>query len=259
MIGRAPRHEARPGLPAVNVLSPWTFEQLATRRLRQRFVAAGLVLLVLLVSAWAVQHVRVGQARLVASVEQAETARLTEEVQALVPVRTFVTGVEQQKTAMQQTMQQEIYFSDVLDGLQAAAPASARFDSVVVTPAPPPVPGATGGGVPPEGATAPPSATGAAPGVPPAPASPCPGPDPFDTRPVIGCVTLAGSAATRADVGALVVRLGDDPAFVEPFISTTTTADEERVSFSGSVGLSRRLFTQRFADIEALLTRTVGR
>jgi hypothetical protein len=60
-------------------------------------------------------------------------------------------------------------------------------------------------------------------------------------------------------VGELVVRLGDDPAFVEPFISTTTTADEERVSFSGSVGLSRKLFTKRFADIEALLTRTVGR
>lgn len=258
MIGRGSRHEARPGLPAVNVLSPWVFEQMATRRLRQRFVAAGLALVLLLVGAWAVQHVRVGQARLVESVEQAETARLTEEVRTLVPVRTFVTGVEQQKAAVQQTMQYEIYFSEVLDGLQAAAPASARFESVVVTPAPP-APGVATGAAP-GGGTAPPPATEApAGGAPPAPASPCPGPDPFDTRVVIGCVTLAGSAASRADVGELVVRLGDDPAFVEPFISTTTTADEERVSFSGSVGLSRKLFTKRFADIEALLARTVGR
>lgn len=255
MIGRPPRHQARPELPAVNVLSPWVFEQMATRRLRQQFVAAGLVLVVLLVSAWAVQHVRVGQARLLASVEQAETARLTEEVRTLVPVRTFVTGVEQQKATVQQTMQYEIYFSEVLNGLQAAAPASARFESVVVTPAPPPA-----ADVAPGGGTAPPPATEApAGGTPSVPPSPCPGPDPFDTRVVIGCVTLAGSAASRADVGELVVRLGDDPAFVEPFISTTTTADEERVSFSGSVGLSKKLFTKRFADIDALLRPTVGR
>ena len=54
-------------------------------------------------------------------------------------------------------------------------------------------------------------------------------PDPFNTRVVVGCVTLAGTAASRADVGEMVIRLGDAGLFVEPFISTTTTDETEGV------------------------------
>ena len=52
---------------------------------------------------------------------------------------------------------------------------------------------------------------------------------------------------------ALLVNLGDDRLFVEPFISTTTTAEDDVVTFTGSVGLSERAFSKRYADMEKLL------
>jgi hypothetical protein len=81
----------------------------------------------------------------------------------------------------------------------------------------------------------------------------CPGPDPFNTRVVVGCITLSGSAANRSAVSDLVIGLGDSELFVEPFISTTTTADGEGVTFTGSVGLSERVFSNRYTDLDKLL------
>ena len=82
--------------------------------------------------------------------------------------------------------------------------------------------------------------------------SPCPGPDPFNTRVVVGCVELTGSAASRAIVGDFVIRLGNDALFVEPFISTTTS-EGAKVLFTGSVGLSTKAYTSRYAAMKTLL------
>jgi Tfp pilus assembly protein PilN len=257
--GRSRRGPATPGLPSANLLSPSAFERLATRRLRRRFLAAGGVLVVVVAALWGVQHLRVAEAEQLLTVEQAETARLTQETQALLPVRAFVTGVQQQVTTVSETMAREIYFSTVLEGLQDAAPSGVQIDSVsaILAPAPvePPAPAPTEGA---EGADEGEEAEGAeqpAPAPAPAPqVSPCPGPDPFNTRTVVGCITLSGSADSRAEVGDLVINLGADSLFVEPFISTTTTGDEARVTFSGSVGLSEEVFSGRYADLEALLS-----
>ena len=70
------------------------------------------------------------------------------------------------------------------DGVEAATPFGVRVETLGVQ-------------------VAPPVAEGAA-----AVASPCPGPDPFNTRTVVGCVTLAGTAGSRAAVGDFVVNLG---------------------------------------------------
>jgi hypothetical protein len=255
-------------LPSVNLLSPAAVERLATLRLRRRFVAGAAVLVVLVAGVWGAQHLRVGEAEQLLAVEQAETARLTQETRALLPVRAFVTGVQQQTSTVGETMSREIYFSVVLEGLQDAAPSGVQLDSIGVTLAEPPAEapaapaptepdGTEGDG---EGGTEGDEDTTATP--PPAPApqeSPCPGPDPFQTRTVVGCVTLSGSAASRAEVGDLVIRLGSDTLFVEPFISTTTTGDEARVTFSGSVGLSEKVFSERYADLEKLLAQEARR
>jgi hypothetical protein len=250
--GGTPAHRA---VPAVNLLSPWSFEALATRKLRQRFVAAGAVVVLLVAAGWAVQHLRVTQAQQVLSIEQAETARLTSETQALAPVRAYVLGVEHQKQLVQETMANEVYFSRVLDGLRSAAPPGADVETASMTLAPPSAsPAAPAGDAVNEtesGATDssdPTAQTAPVPAV-----SPCPGPDPFNTRVVVGCITLSGSADSRATVGDFVVRLGDSDLFVEPFISTTTTADGKQVMFTGSVGLSKKVFSKRYADIEQLL------
>jgi hypothetical protein len=254
-----------PGLPVVNLLSPSAVERLAVRRLRRRFVIAGAVLVVLVAAAWGAQHLRVAEAEQLLAVEQAETARLTEETQALLPVRAFVTGVQQQLATVSETMAREIYFSVVLDGLQDDAPSGVQLDSVAVTLAEPPVEEppapAEGDGSETDAEAGTEAGTDTAPAPPPAPQeSPCPGPDPFNTRTVVGCITLSGSAASRAEVGDFVVRLGEDPLFVEPFISTTTTGDEaKQVTFSGSVGLSKKVFSKRYADLEQLLTEEAQR
>ena len=259
MMMHAPKNHPRPGLPGVNLLSPSAFERMATRRLRQRFFAGAMVLVMVVAGGWAVQHLRVGEAEQMLAVEQAETARLTAETQTLAPVRSYVTGVSVQKQTVQDAMAREIYFSQVLDGLERNTPSGAVLQSLAVTLAPDaPLPGVEGAAAVPAEGTAPAEGAEAAEGAEPAAAvvptvSPCPGPDPFNTKTVVGCVTLSGTAASRTEVGELVIALGKDKLFVEPFISTTTTADSAEVSFSGSVGLSQAVFSGRYADIDEWL------
>lgn len=214
-------------LPSVNLLSESAFVRLAARRLRQRFVAGGVVLLLLVAGAWTFQHLRVEEADKLVAVERAETTRLTGQTQVLAPVRTFVNGVAVQKSTVETAMANEVYVSDVLDGVRDATPFGAQLTTVAVTIAP---------------------TTGAAGAAVPAAASACPGPDPFNTRTVIGCVTLSGTAGSRAEVGDMVIALGASPLFVEPFISTTTTDDGQAVTFSGSVGLSEKVLSGRYAS-----------
>jgi hypothetical protein len=241
------RQHSRSALPAVNLLSPWSFEAISTRRLRQRFSVACLGLALVVAAAWGVQHARVTQAEKVLSVEQAHVQLLTDETGALAPVQAFVTSVEQQKATVQETMTREIYFSLVLDALRAATPSGANVESAIVALAPeaPPLP-ATG--------TDPETGTGATTAEPVVQVpSLCPGPDPFNTLTVVGCMTLSGSAQNRRSVGDLVIGLGESKLFVEPFISTTTSADGTGVTFTGSVGLSERVFSNRYADLDELL------
>jgi type IV pilus assembly protein PilM len=232
-------------LPSVNLLSPWSFGRIAVRRLRTRFAVACLVLVSVAAAGWGLQMMRVGDAEALLTVETAETSRLTERTNALQPVKTFVAGVEQQKVTISKTMASEIYFSKVLRSMSDAAPSGVVLDSLVVTlapSAPEPAPAPAKGSK-----DEPPAAVPATP-------SPCPGPDPFQTRAVVGCITLSGTAGSRAAVGAFVVALRGDDSFVEPFISTTTTADATKVTFSGSVGLSKKVFSSRYAKLDELLS-----
>lgn len=198
---------------------------MAARRLQHRFVAAGLVMLVLVGTGWYLQHLRVSEANKLLAVEQAETSRLSGQAQTLVTIKAFVTGVDNQHKTVQTAMSREIYFSKVISGIRAATPSGTGLQTIAVTLAPETAPGA----VPAAGA-----------------AAVCPGPDPFQTETVTGCVTLSGTAFSRADVGELVTNLGETGVFVEPFISTTTTGDSVAVSFSGSVGLSDKVFSGRY-------------
>jgi Tfp pilus assembly protein PilN len=233
------KNQLVPVLPSVNILSPWVFERMAISQLRQRFTLAGLVLILLVVAGWAVQGLRIDQAEKVLAVEQAETSRLTAETNELAPVQTFVATVGQHQLSVQNNMAAEIYFSRVVEELQNATPFAAHVESVSVALDP------NAGSValwnaPAVGETIP-------------VVSPCPGPDPFNTKLVIGCITLAGSAGSRADVGELVINLGNEELFVEPFISTTTTGEGNEVTFSGSVGLSDKVYSRRYAELDKLL------
>jgi hypothetical protein len=232
-------------LPAVNLLSPWSFEALSTRRLRQRFSVGCLALVLVVAAGWGVQSLRIGQAQDELTAAEAETGQLAAETKTLAPVATFVASVAAQQATVQETMTQEIYFSSVLEALQAATPSGASVESATVAlnpvapPVPAPAPDAEADAPAPEVAVVEPSL--------------CPGPDPFNTLLVVGCVTLSGSAENRRAVGDLVIGLGDSKLFVEPFITATTSADETGVTFTGSVGLSEKVYSNRYADLETLL------
>ncbi|WP_166139090.1 hypothetical protein [Nocardioides ochotonae] len=241
MSRRRPAGHPAPSLPTVNLLSPAAFELIAVRQLRRQFVLAGVALLVLLVALTGFQHKRVLDAEGLVDRESVQTAKLTGEVNELMPVQTYVSGVRAQVAALQATMMGEIWFSSVFTGLQDALPESAKVDTLTVALADlagalKAVQAADGGEVAEDAVAA-------------AVASPCPGPDPFNLRLVVGCVSIAGTAASRAAVGELVIALGENGLFVEPFITTTTSADSTGVAFSGSVGLSEKVFSGQYVDL----------
>lgn len=196
---------------------------------------------------WGVQNLRISQAQDELTAAEAESDLLTAETRSLAPVATFVSSVAAQKATIQQTMTREIYFSSVFDALQAATPSGAQVESAVVAlnPVAPPVP-ATASDAEADTAAAVPEVTVVEPSL-------CPGPDPFNTLIVVGCITLSGSAENRRAVGDLVIGLGDSALFVEPFITATTSADETGVTFTGSVGLSEQVFSNRYADLDTFL------
>ena len=148
-------------------------------------------------------------------------------------MRTYVSDVTARATDVEDTMAQEVAMSRVLDALDDALPDGASYDDLAIT-------------LPPAGAVAGADAT----------TQPtCPGPDPFEVRPVVGCIAVTGTAQSRDDVSSLVQDLAASDLFVEPFVNTTTTSTSEdgaagTVQFVGSIGLGRQTLTDRYADLD---------
>ncbi|GAA0610299.1 hypothetical protein GCM10009547_10400 [Sporichthya brevicatena] len=83
----------------------------------------------------------------------------------------------------------------------------------------------------------------------------CARPDPFNPAPIIGCVTLSGTAQNRAQVGQLIQNLRAADLYADPFITTTTMNagdGSEVVAFAGSVGLTGKAVSGRYADLSWL-------
>ncbi|TIC88429.1 hypothetical protein E8D34_05770 [Nocardioides sp. GY 10113] len=230
----------------VNLLSPWVFEELRVHQLRRRFVLGALVLVVAVGLIWSGLRFELHRAEEELRGQEARGSALTVQIRDLAPVRTFVDGVQRRVIRVHDTAYDEVAFSRVLGGLTAAAGPGTAITSVsigLVSRVSAPDSSATGG------------SAGTAPGGQGAEQDPtrgllgttCPGPDPFATNDVVGCLSIEGTASSRAEVGDLVVALGEDDLFLDPYVSTTT-ADNDRVSFSGTVGLSPKVFSGRYDD-----------
>lgn len=260
--GAATPAPADPAGPAsVDLLSPWVHDALRVRALRFRFAWAGLAMVVLVAAAWGGQQLRLAEARADLRGEEAVGTSLDRAIADLAPVERYVAAVRAQGGLVGAAMFTEIEFSQVLKTLAQVRPRGTDLDAVSLTLPAPGVPAADG--------TTAPAATGTLPATPSLPAddavdpvvlgrgiaAACPGPDPFATLAIVGCVTLSGTAPDRRVVAELVRRLDREELFVEPFVSTTTTADDEPVTFSGSVGLSPLVFSGRY---DALLLDLFG-
>lgn len=238
------------GPASVDLLSPWVHEGLRVRALRARFAWTTLATLVLVAAAWGGQQLRLAEARAELRGEEAVGASLQRSIDGLAPVADYVAAVRAKGAVVGGAMHTEVELSGVLRALRDAQPAGTALDSVVVdlpVPGTPATPVASGGAAPARAED--PSAPGR--GI----VAACPGPDPFAILAVVGCVTLSGTAPDRRVVAELVRRLDREELFVEPFVSTTTTADDEPVAFTGSVGLSPLVFSGRY---DALLGDLLG-
>ncbi|HEY9563311.1 MAG TPA: hypothetical protein VIR30_06025, partial [Nocardioides sp.] len=117
----------------VNLLSPWTFENIATRRLRRRFAAGAVPLLLLVAAGWTAMNLHANQVEEVLDIEKGERTTLASQTAQLAPVRTFVSAVEKRRRTVSDAMRTEIHFSGVLTQLSSATPADVELTNFAVT------------------------------------------------------------------------------------------------------------------------------
>ena len=212
------------GAASVNLLSPWVVEENKVRLLRRRFVvmAVGLVAIIALV--WVGLHLEIRNSESSLRDDEAASARLRTQITQMGPVRSYDAAVTQRATLVADKMASDVTFSRALEALEASLPEGVQIQSL------------TGTMIPADDGTTPLDESAAS----------CPGPDPFQTNTIVGCLELSGLAPSREAVSQLVQILDDSLLFVEPFVSTTTTDDEDVVKFDGSIGLDERLISARY-------------
>ncbi len=212
------------GAASVNLLSPWVVEENKVRLLRRRFVvmAVGLVAIIALV--WVGLHLEIRNSESSLREDEAAAARLQTKITQMGPVRSYDAAITQRATLVADKMAPDVTFSRALEALAASLPEGVEIQSL------------TGTMIPADDGTTPPDASAAS----------CPGPDPFQTNTIAGCLELSGLAPSREAVSQLVQVLDESSLFVEPFVSTTTTDDADVVTFSGSIGLDERLLSGRY-------------
>lgn len=223
---------------AVNLLSPWVLEELKVHHLRRKFVGGALALLLVLGAIGGALQVRLGNVQDALAEQEAASSALQAQINELADVKVYVGNVALRATDVEEVMSTDVDLSDVLAKLLLALPeGKASFDTLAIH-------------LNNEELSTDPSSAGSEDTV-------CPGPDPFGTTEVVGCVELTGVAQSRADVSTLVQTLADSKLFVEPFITTTTigenaidAAAQDMVAFGGSVGLDPQALAGRFVDLD---------
>ncbi|QCW51819.1 PilN domain-containing protein [Nocardioides dongxiaopingii] len=232
------RRRAQSVSASVNLLSPWVFEEMKVRSLRHRFLAAAAVVLVVIAATWGLLRMTLANAETDLRADEQAASGLQQQITELADVRTYVGNVAVRTGDVEDTMAHEIAISKVVRALDEALPEGAAYTSIVVTLPPEPLLDGAQAQGPAEGAL-------------------CPGPDPFGSLVVVGCVELSGTAASRADVSELVQALAAQDILVEPFITTTTSTNDESgesgadgVEFGGSSAASEATYTNRYADLD---------
>jgi hypothetical protein len=214
-----------PGPASVNLLAPEIREIAAVQVLKKRLVVTGVAVLIAGGGLFATQQGTTIAADSARDAVVAENATLTAEKDSLAPVAQYYAQVTQHQNAIQDAMGHEVLFSTVVSTLQDLAPDGVALETVSLSA---------------ETSTN----TNSTPAT-----SACPGPDPFDTGGVIGCVTVTGSALSREDVGGLLTALNGHEDFSGAFVSRTV-ADQEtgEVSFTATVGLTESAYSNRYQD-----------
>lgn len=224
-----------PRLPSVNLLPP-TYAAAAGKRARRRLavvVTAASVGVVAL--AWVAQSAQIAAANSNLSSAQDKYTSLQAQTASpdLANAKQFYAAVDAMVATANTAMSGEVLYSKLITDLTALVPAGALLDGYDIS-----VGGATSTAATPTGST------GAS--------TSCPGTTPFETVPIVGCISFSGNAASREVVGQLLNNMTASTGkteFVAPFIPTASAgSDNGRVSFTGTVGVTSAVFSGRYTD-----------
>jgi Tfp pilus assembly protein PilN len=218
-----------PGPASVNLLPPEIREIAAVQVLKRRLVIIGIAVLAAGAGVFATQQGAIMAADSDRDAVVAQHEHLQAQKEDLAPVAQYYAQVTKHQNSIQDAMAHEVLFSSIVDTLQSLAPDGVAVETVSLS-----------------ADTDSDNQTTAA-----SSATACPGPDPFNSGGIVGCVTITGSALSRDDVGALVTALNGNADFSGAFVSRTT-ADQEtgEVSFTATVGLTDATYSNRYQDAE---------
>jgi len=221
-----------PTIPDVNLLPPRVFDAVQAKKAQRKLAVAGAVLALVVAGVYAAQAAQIMVANNALDTETAKSAGLEKQVRDLNPVKVFYAGVAAQKVAVQQTMARELYFSKVALELVKNNAAGVTIETMTV-------------------------AAAADAGASSAPGSVCPAANPFQAVPVVTCVQFTGTATRRGNVSAFLVKLNSNNKFANVYVPVTDSGDGKQVTFNGSVGITEKFFSNRYAD-DAYLLKGVG-
>jgi Tfp pilus assembly protein PilN len=234
----------QPTLPRVNLLPPSVAERYAARRVRRWLIAIGCFMLLAFAGAWNLQANQVAQAQADLDRALADNAVVTAKVADLAPIKQMYAQITGEKELVATTLAAQPRSALVIERLLAAGRAAqgdggpVDFTSIAANYRGIPAPGGE--------------------------LNPCPTADPFAQDITVGCITFSGTAATRAQVSALLTVLTADSLFVGPFVNNSTVAETTSesagtVMFTGTVGVGTLALEQPLSldEVEAILTPPV--
>lgn len=224
-------------LPMVNLLAPEVQEVVEQQRIKRLFALIAVGLAAVMAVVWLLQTGMIAVAKNRLEGEQARAAELTAKQASLAPVQAFYGQVEANKFTIQSTMSKEVLASDVLARLNAVTPAGLKLGTIAVTLDTTPA-AAPGTAVDPTMTT-----------------STCPSQDPYSPAAAsAGCVSVDGTAASRAVLSEWLDNLEKDPTFTVAFIpSSSAGSDSGGVTFNATIGLdAEAVYKERYSNPEFL-------
>ena len=241
---RIERPPFEPSLPQVNLLPRQVQDSITIARIRNWTITAVAAVLVLGGALWWLQGSTIERAEADVAAATVENTRLRADLEALAPVKQMYEQITRLQEVVTTTMASQPQAAIVIQRLAEAGDVAGgdeiTFSSVDVSYQGIPAPGGV--------------------------LNTCPNPDPFGTEITIGCLTFSANASSRDQVSALLRAMDDDPLFIGPYVTSTTTTEvaagpqgnrtQDVVAFSGSAGVSlealQTLLTPE--QIDALLT-----
>jgi hypothetical protein len=224
-----------PSMPDVNLLPPRVFEAVQAQNARRKLTLIGGAMVLVLGALYVAQTAQITVANNALDTETANGVVLEKQARALAPVNAFYLGVAAQKTMVKTTMAQELVFSEVASTLSAISGKDVQIETMTATVAPP---GAAGTQA---------AAAGAG----------CSPADPFGKVSIVTCLQFTGTAAGREGVAKFLSNLTASAKFAAPYVPVTDSVDGKGVTFSGSVGITDKFYSNRYAD-DGYLLKGVG-